>query len=152
MNAIFEQIDLDIKSGIYQYIGSGSGRRVYDLGIEYVVKQAKNKKGIAQNKVESKIADVDFSELFAKIPSVSPDYEMLIMEKADKVKSMAEIWSYFDVRNSREFLELKEIREISDRYDLLYADLVRRANWGKIKERYVIIDYGFTKEVKKQYY
>ncbi|HHX11997.1 MAG TPA: hypothetical protein GX731_04185, partial [Clostridiales bacterium] len=45
----FDSIIMNIGKGNYQFIGSGSGRRVYDLGNGYVVKVAKNNRGIAQN-------------------------------------------------------------------------------------------------------
>ena len=39
----FSQIMLRIKRGYYRYIGSGSGRKVFDLGNGYVIKVAKNR-------------------------------------------------------------------------------------------------------------
>ena len=59
----FNQIKLNIKRGYYRYIGSGSGRQVFDLENGYVVKVAKNKAGIAQNKSEYKISYIDVNKI-----------------------------------------------------------------------------------------
>lgn len=148
----FEQIILNIRKKAYHYIGSGSGRYVFDIGYGYVVKVAKNRKGFAQNKAEYQIASVDHSNIFAKILQVSDDYELLIMEKAEKIRSIADVWDYFHVKSSSEFYQLKELKEISSKYSLILPDLRRPANWGRINGRPVIIDYGFTQKVRKKYY
>lgn len=152
MEADFGQISVNIKNQVYTRIGSGSGRRVYDLGYGYVVKMAKNRKGIAQNETEYQIASADHSRLFAKIPHVSKDFNLLIMEKAERIKDISEVWRYFNVKSNKEFFQLEELKNISSKYDLLLQDLSRSVNWGRINGRPVIIDYGFTRRVKKQYY
>ena len=58
----------------------------------------------------------------------------------------------FDVKNNQELLKHKELREIAIRYDLLMQDLLRPANWGIINEKPVVVDFGFTKSVRKNYY
>lgn len=152
MEVDFEQIILDISRQTYIYIGSGSGRRVFDLGNEYVVKVAKNKKGIAQNEAEYQISLINRSNLFAKISQVSEDFSLLIMEKADKIKKISDVWKYFNVKSNRGLFKLEELKDISSKYNLLLQDLCRPANWGKINERPVIIDFGFTRKVKRKYY
>lgn len=47
---------------------------------------------------------------------------------------------------------LKQIKSISQNYNLLLSDLNRQSSWGVINGRPVIIDYGFTREVKEKYY
>ena len=44
----FNEIKLNITRGYYRYIGSGSGRQVFDLENGYVIKMAKNR-GVSQN-------------------------------------------------------------------------------------------------------
>lgn len=148
----FDIIFSNVKEGTYRFIGSGSGRRVFDMGNGYVVKVAKNKKGIAQNEVEYQIASEDHSELFAKIPKVSKDFSLLIMEKADRLRNFSDIWKYFNVKNNRELFQLEEFNYIFPKYNLLPADLSSSVNWGTINGRPVIIDYGFTSYVRKRYY
>lgn len=148
----FDIVILNLRERRYRYIGSGSGRQVYDLGNGYVVKVAKNRKGIAQNKAEYEIALADDSNLFASIAQVSENYGLVIMEKAEPIYNFTKVLKYFNVRNTRAFLQLEEIRYIFTEYDLLQADLCRSVNWGIINNRPVIIDYGFTRYVRRKYY
>ena len=148
----FNQIKLNIKRGYYRYIGSGSGREVFDMENGYVIKVAKNKAGVAQNKAEYKISFNDNSDLFAKAIEISNDYNLLIMEKADPINNILVIWKYFNVRSKRELFNSKELQNIKREYNLLLGDFARKSSWGMINGRPVIIDYGFTREVKNRYY
>ena len=148
----FEQIKLNISNQVYKRIGSGSGRRVFDLGNEYVVKMAKNNRGFAQNEAEYRISSTDHSNLFAKIPIVSEDFSLLIMEKADKIEKFSEVLKFYNVKSNRQLFKIEGLNEISSKYNLILPELCRPVNWGKINERPVIVDYGFTWKVKKKYY
>lgn len=152
-----EKVDFDIiisniRQKKYRFIGSGSGRRVFDLENGYVVKVAKNIRGFAQNKVECHISSEDQTPLFAKITDVSDDFRLLIMEKAELINNIFDVWEYFGVKNKREFYKLDSIQYVLTEYDLIFADLCRPVNWGMIGEHPVIIDYGFTSIVKRKYY
>ncbi|MDF2676204.1 MAG: hypothetical protein K0Q97_497 [Bacillota bacterium] len=148
----FYQISLNIERRYYKFIGMGSGRIVYDLENGYVVKVAKNKKGIAQNKTEYKISLLDNTNLFAKVLDVSENFEYLIMEKAIKINDIYYVWKYFNVRSNKQLYRVKELQNISYRYGLLLIDLRRPVNWGLLNGRPVIIDYGYTEEVRRRYY
>jgi hypothetical protein len=152
LNKTFDRIMFNIKRGYYRYIGSGSCREVFDLGNGYVVKVAKNIAGIAQNESEYNISYYDKSGLFAKVIDASNNFNLLIMEKADKIYDIFDVLRYFNVRSKRELLNLKELQNIKRSYNLLLADLERKSSWGMIDGRPVIIDYGFTKEVRERYY
>lgn len=132
-------------------LGWGSGRIVYDLRNGYVVKAAKNKRGIEQNKAEYQIAGLDQHEVFAKITGISEDNRYLIMEKAEHIRTFTEVWRYYKVRNHVQLFSLEEFKELSKMYDLLPADLRRRSSWGMIKGKPVIIDFGFTRRVRHFY-
>lgn len=142
----------NIRNGIYKYIGDGSSREVYDLNNGYVLKVAKNSAGLAQNKSEYKIYKKDNSRLFADIVYVSDDYNFVIMRKAKRVHDILEVWDYFNVSSKFEFYNLNFIRRMKFKYNLVLADLNRPSSWGIIDKRYVIIDYGFTNEVKDKHY
>lgn len=137
---------------MYKYIGSGSSRKVFDLGNGYVVKVAKNKAGIAQNKMEYKISLTDSSNLFAKVIQASENFYILIMEKADKIDNFSYVCDYFKVDNILQLLTLKEFQNLHYKYNLLLNDLRRTSSWGIINGKPVIIDYGFTKEIRERYY
>lgn len=149
---VFDIITEKLQRGEYRYLGSGSGRKVFDLGNGQVVKYAKNRRGIAQNETEYFIASSDHSGLFSKISQISEDHRLLIMEKADQVRNMTQVWNYYKVSNNRELFRLEAFRRILHDYHLLQVDLCRYSNWGSIGGRPVIIDYGFTLNVKKKYY
>jgi len=148
----FDQIIFNIKRGYYRYIGSGSGREVYDLENGYVIKVARNKAGIAQNKAEYKISSNDKSNLFAKVVQASNDFNLLVMQKADKINNILYVWNYFDAKSKRELFNSKQLQDIKRNYNLLLGDLARKSSWGIINGRPVIIDYGFTREVRQRYY
>lgn len=149
---IFNQIMQDIQRGKYRYIGSGSSRKVFDLGNGYVIKVARNRAGMAQNESEYRISCYDKSDLFAKVVPVSNDLRFLIMEKADKIYNISDVWKYFNVNSKVELFNLKELKDIMKNYNLLMSDLNRKSSWGMINGKPVIIDYGFTREVCKRYY
>lgn len=148
----FKHISLNLRRGTYKFIGMGSGRVVFDMGNGYVVKAARNRKGIAQNQAEYKIAQADHTGLFAKIPGVSERYTLLVMAKADRIKSISFVWKYFNVRSNFELYQVEKLQEVYSRYDLMPKDLGRHVNWGQIDGKPVIIDYGFTREVRRNYY
>ena len=148
----YDQIKTNLRNGNYKRIGAGSGRIVYDLANGYVLKVVKNKKGIAQNSAEYQIFSTNSSNLFAKIPYVSMNFDFLIMKKADKIENISYVLNYFHVSNTKELFELVEFKNIISKNNLLPADLRRHANWGIINNRPVIIDYGFTKEIRRKYY
>jgi hypothetical protein len=152
MDSYFDDIKWNINRGYYKYIGSGSCREVFDLRNGCVMKIAKNRAGIAQNKSEYKISAKDHSYLFAKVIQAPNDFTLLIMKKADKIYDISCVLEYFDVTSKEELLSLKELKNISKKYKLILGDLARESSWGIIDGRLVIIDYGFTKKVQERYY
>lgn len=152
MKSISNQIITNIRRGYYKYIGSGSCRKVYDLDNGYVVKVAKNRAGIAQNKAEYTISRHDYSNLFAKVTQVSNDFKFLIMEKAEKINDISYVWDYFNVSNKRELFNIDELQKIKKDYNLILGDFGKTSSWGTINGRPVIIDYGFTINVRNKYY
>ncbi len=151
MDIDIEVIKTNLRLKSYPLIGVGSGRAVYDLNNGYVVKAAKNRKGIEQNKAEYQISEMNHQNIFAKVAAHSEDYRFLVMEKAQRISSFAEIWKYYNVKNNRQLFSSDEFRTILVKNDLLTADLYRLSSWGIINGRPVMIDYGFTKRVSKFY-
>ncbi len=151
MNDNFEIIKSNIKAKKYPRLGSGSGRTVYDLGNSYVVKVAKNRKGIEQNKAEYQISKADHSNIFAEVLALSECSSYLVMEKAQRISSFAQVWNYYHVQNNKQLFSQEEFRKLLVQFDLLTADLYRLSSWGIVNGRPVIIDYGFTKRVIKFY-
>jgi hypothetical protein len=151
MHVNFDTIASNIKKKSYPVIGAGSGRIVFDLDNGYVVKAAKNRKGLEQNKAEHRISTMDHSDIFAKIAAVSDDYHYLVMQKAERILDSNIVCKYYNVRSLRELFTSEKFRNLTKEYDLLYGDLFRRSSWGLVNDKPVIIDYGFTREVKRLY-
>lgn len=152
MSIDYRNLMMEIGQGKYRYLGSGSARRVYDLGNGYVIKVAKNQKGIAQNKVEYAISSEDSSGIFADVFDISLNYKYLIMRKADQVKSFSEVLHYFGAESEHQFRDLPEIKQLAKQYDLARADLVKKTSWGMVDGNLVLIDYGFTTYIRQKYY
>lgn len=148
----FNDIMFGLRNRRYIYIGSGSSREVYDLENGYVVKVAKNKAGIEQNRVEYYISSNDSSGIFAKVIEASNDYCLIIMRKAKKIRDIRLVWNYFNAGNKREFYESLHMQRIKNKYKLLLGDFEKTSSWGIINGRPVIIDYGFTRYVERKYY
>lgn len=147
----FENISRNLNMHKYSLIGSGSGRLVYDLDNGYVVKVAKNKKGIVQNKAEHEISTMSKSGLLAKVIAISENSHYLIMEKAERIRSISLVWEYYKVNSNHELYRVPDIKELYKNYHLLYGDLGRKSSWGFMHGRLVIIDFGFTKETRRYY-
>ena len=147
-----QEIRMDISDGLYLCIGCGSGRQVFDLNNGYVVKAAKNRKGVAQNKVEQYISRNSRINLLAEVVMVSEDFSLLIMEKAQKLTDIHDVWDFFRVTSNKELLQHRDVKRLYTKYRLLPRDLLRACNWGRIGDDIVIIDYGFTLEVRMKYY
>lgn len=147
----FDSINQNIIRNNYSLIGSGSGRNVYDLGNGYVVKKARNQRGIVQNEAEYLIFNDTRSELLARILAISDDNVYLVMEKAKKINSMMEVWSFYHVKSARDFFLTDLFRRTASRYELLPNDLYRKTSWGIVDGRPVVIDYGYTKATRRFY-
>lgn len=148
----FPTVITNLQNGIYPLLGTGSGRRVYDLQNGSALKVAKNVRGYAQNQMESIISEMDDSELFAKVLYLSKDNHYLIMEKAEPIHNFAIVRNYFKVSNNNELFRLNNLNYIPRKYNLIASDLCRPANWGLLHDRPVIIDYGFTDRIRRKYY
>lgn len=152
MQIVYSQLVAEMRQGNYRKIGQGSGRIVYDMGNGYVIKYAKNPKGIAQNRQENEIYHMYYDRIFAAILAVSEDYRMLIMEKAVPYQTGYALCRYYDVHSLKELLQVPQIRRLIDVYHLIGADLIKISSWGDLQGVPVLIDYGFTVNVKRKYY
>ena len=152
MNIEFNNMQWDTRDGKLIYIGSGSGRAVYDMGNGYVIKAARNKKGLAQNRVEHTIYMEEQSPLLAQIIDAAENYDYVIMRKAEHIYSRSYIQGYLRNVMIGEYPAGYELQRIMDKYGLILADIRRSSSWGLIDDKLVLIDYGFTWGVKRTYY
>ena len=146
------EIITGLQNGRYPKLGSGSGRRVYDLQNGMALKTAKNVRGYAQNQIEAIISEMDDSQLFAKVLFISKDNLYLVMEKAEPVTDFSQVLHYFKAGSNRELFQRDDFSYIPLKYNLLLSDLCRPVNWGMLDGRPVIIDYESAGRIKRRYY
>ena len=147
-----KQITSNLQRGAYRMIGSGTGRQVYDLKNGYVAKVAKNRKGVAQNEAEYQISLQDKSGLFAPVIQASADLHVIIMEKAEQLWTLSGVWRYYNVRNNKELYQIPKIKNAMMQHNLIFVDLCKPHSWGGLNGRPVVIDYGFTRAVNRDFY
>ncbi len=153
MDYNYNKIIADIKSGKYSLMGTGSSRIVYDLNDGFVVKIAKDIRGIFQNEAEHKTYLSHKSNLFAEVMAVSEDNRLLIMPKAKKIKNIRPVLKYYNARSIKSLFNHDKLI-ISDIQDngLSTNDLYRVSSWGFINNVPLIIDYGLTHSIYKKFY
>lgn len=152
MNYNFDELHSEVKNGTFQLIGTGSSRRVYDLGNEHVLKVAKDIRGIHQNTAEHKIYQLQKSNMFAEILAVSEDYRFLVMPKATKINNMSIVYNFYKVKDFKRLFKLHSLDEDIKLNKLGKGDLRRATSWGIINEVPLIIDYGLTHSIYYKYY
>lgn len=165
-----------------QKLASGSARVVYKVDDTKVLKMAKNKKGLAQNSVEAQGYLQNYDVVAQVFETDSDDYwiEMEYARKVSKadfkkitgvsIEELGNYLRYLRFQNSRfgyhidtEVKQRMEDSEFVD--DLMHfvndndmetGDMGRLSTWGKVlragEERIVLIDYGLTNSVYKDYY
>ena len=160
---------------------AGTGRIVYDYDGAFVLKLAKNKKGIAQNGVEAQGCLQSFyaGTILARVPDSCSEDTWLFMEKALRAKPRDFVaafgcpfpmfqeylryscevryttnWHYSDI--ARQTLDehelMQELTSMIMDYDLCYGDFQRVNSWGKVQDKLVVIDYGCNREVFEEFY
>lgn len=147
-----DEIRHGIRNGEFKNIGNGTGRSVYDIGEGIVAKNAKNIGGIAQNFTEHAIYSNRCSNIFAKVYTLSHDGEILLMEKAKPLEDMDKLLEHFNACCRKHFASTQLVRYLSRKYKLLPADLCKPGSWGETENGLVLIDYGFTKWVSRNFY
>ena len=167
--------------GLLPVIGSGTGRIVFDIDGSYVLKLAKNRKGIAQNEVEITIGSYDENKyILANIFDSDDNYTWIVAEKAKKispkrfkdlvgvdikyvyygVSNMLSNMSYNipddiqEIINDNEFVN--EIHDLCANHSVDIGDLNKLSSFGE-SVRYgepsvIVIDYGLNDEVYQEYY
>ena len=148
----FNKLIKSIRNGEYKLIGSGSCRKVYDLNNGYVIKVAKDIRGIYQNQAESRIYLSRKSDFFADVITISEDNKCLIMSKARIIKNIQTVYKYYKVKNINALVKLENFKIDISNFKLSKGDLRRPSSWGFKGDVPVLIDYGLTNSIFKKYY
>lgn len=134
----------------YTQLGKGSGRIAYDLGDGNVLKLAWNRKGVAQNKVESQDALIPYyNQLLAPVLISDPAGKWLIQSRLTLVKG----GGYNEFCRSEEGRAFRRKAGIfAECYGLNPYDLTKSESIGFTGSQYLIFDYGLTEAVFDKYY
>lgn len=158
-------------------LSSGSSRMVFETSDGYILKLAKNEKGLAQNGVESE-PSMRTKHVNGALDS-DPDDKWILAEKAEKItaedfekltgltfQEFSDAISYglrnisggSDVKKPKDFDKISEnefyhdIWSVASEHNLLPGDLVRMSSFKKIEDRIVLVDAGLTREIYDEFY
>lgn len=151
-NTIYSMNSRELKRR-FTFLGEGISRAVYALNDEYVIKIAKGREGLYQNRVERYVYNHANNTLKSYLcPILWYKPRMIVMPRAIPLSQIT----------SNEFVDLKTIRSEPDAYnDLLYLtrkfylffeDIEATSSWGLINGVPVLIDYGCTSEEGDWFY
>ena len=162
-------------------IGSGSARIVYEIDDKHVLKLAKNKKGIAQNYVESDWGlHRMYGNILPELIEIDEDNLWLIVEKANKItkKEFEKLTgvdflefgntlryelanresSYVPWSKPEDYEEIidneffHDIIDMSLNFDFPPGDFQKISSYGEIDNNPVAVDVGLSKDVYKEFY
>lgn len=162
-------------------LGVGSSREVFEIDSNWVIKVAKNDKGLAQNNVESDYSAIRMFDFLPKIKDNDDEDRWLIVENCEKItqkefekltKISFKLFSQFlreyesiEIRRrkimfSEEIHKMLDdedsfvygVRDLLGNFDMLPGDFEKINSFGKSANKIKIIDWGFTKNVHKTYY
>lgn len=162
----------------FEKLGSGSSRLVYKLPDNTVIKVAKNKKGIEQNKTESspKAKSPSINRLLHFEPNHSFIRVGLVSEISKEEFQKLFGFDFEDFRASLKFalknLTKKKVAtpdkklfskisvkpffkglvQIANDLKLVPGDLLKISSYGKKSDRIVLIDYGLSRDIYDKYY
>jgi hypothetical protein len=158
----------------------GSSRRAFIFSGSKVIKIAKNNAGIGQNEAETLITKTapktDVIDVVTKVHAYDPDFKWIIVDMAkiedidqvtvDKFKSFAGVsWQMFHSIIGKD-VELDDVKlspkgrafttavlKIVNGAGLERGDVMKLNHWGVVGgDRIVLIDFGFTVDVKEKEY
>ncbi len=152
MNFDFNELISDLKMNKYKRLGSGSCRNVYDLGNGYVIKVAKDVRGVLQNQIEHKSYQTRKSGFFAEVAAVSENFRYLIMVKAKRITDIRIVLRYYKVRSFDELMKDPLLDEDLENQKIGSGDLKRASSWGIVNDVPVLIDYGLNQSTYNKYY
>ena len=126
----------------FVYLGEGAGRRVFAISKEFVIKIAKGKFGIMQNKIEGFVyrnASSKYNKYLCPVVWYKPS--MLVMRRA---VPLVEDTEYFTSLKDfcRNEIFYRDIQVLTRKYLLSSKDIRAKSSWGTLDGKYVLIDYG----------
>ncbi len=166
---------VDFASDNFDKVGEGSSRIVFKFSDDKVIKIAKNEKGIAQNKEESKLELQ--TEITNRVLLADPSGKWIIEKFANKINKLkfeeltsldfndfsktlhykfnndSSDWpkpkNYEDIIDSELFQQVMSLVACND---LQIGDITRIESWGEVDGLAVIMDYGLSRDIYDEFY
>ena len=127
------------KMFIINLIDEGTGRSVFNIPEGFVLKIARNKKGLIENENENYIFHTIPPEYKDSLcPVIRYETKYLIMPKAQPLLKTTVNFNKVIMSNT------PVLNYLQKKYDLNELDLVYPNNWGIYMGRFVLFDYGST--------
>jgi hypothetical protein len=137
----------------FLFLGEGISREVYAIDDDYVIKVAKGREGLYQNKVERYVfthCDKNLKKYLCPILWFRSD--MIFMPRAIPLSSLTSK-KYLDIKKIRsDENAYEDLKYLINRFYLFYEDIESVSSWGLINGLPVLIDYGCTNELGDLYY
>lgn len=156
----------DFANKTFTLLNSGTGRSVYLIGNEYVLKVAKNNKGIEQNKKEIEISNVGiYKDIIANVIEYDKNGFYVVSQKADEISDelfndvtglQLQGFLYYlrlDKKwdgDNKEFYN--KVNSLIKKFDLDRFDIANESSWGILNGKAVIIDYGLDGTTARNLY
>lgn len=166
---------IEVAKEVFDVLGEGSSRMVFDLPDDRVLKIALNEKGIDQNLFESHPKMQ--TECTNKVLVADPEGKWLIVKKAKSLteKRFKEMVGFtfdeftdalfYKFNNESDMKRPKKYEEIVEHPlykcllemmvgsdDLQLGDVMRISSWGEVNDKPLLIDIGLSREIYKEHY
>lgn len=150
----------------YKLLNKGTGRYVYDINNEYVLKLAKNNKGIEQNKTEINISKSGkYNDITANVVEFDVNGLYLIQQKAYRLteQSFKDITGLqlqgflYYLRHDKEWdgenvKFYNKVNSLVNEFELDRFDITNESSWGIINNNVVMVDYGLDMNTARKLY
>lgn len=167
---------INIAKENFDFLGEGSSRVVFKLSDDYVIKIAKNDKGIAQNLSEMRpelqtsvtnkilVGDKKGSYIITSFAEDITEKEFEELTDMNFKQFSAAILYKFNQEDEKNFPKPRDYEEIKKNeyfkkmidlivhHDLLEGDAVRISSYGKIGNKVKLVDYGLDRDIYKKLY
>lgn len=150
----------------FKLINKGTGRYVYNINDEFVLKLAKNKKGLEQNKTEINISKSGkYNDITANIVEYNDEGLYLIQQKAYRITEnrfkditglQLQGFLYY-IRHNKDWdgdnvKFYNKVNSLVDSFQLDRFDIANENSWGIINGNVVIVDYGLDMNTARKLY
>jgi len=139
----------------FKFLNKGTGRYVYVINNEYVLKLANNNKGIEQNKTEINISESGkYNDIIASVIEYDKNGLYLIQQKANEITEQEftnitglKVQGFLSYNKNWESKNPKfynKVDSLIEEFDLDRFDISTINSWGTINGNLVIVDYGLN--------